>query len=89
MNSSMDQIRERNLDISQYSESTQVGVSSLKASMRDVASSLSQFKIEREGVADLGLASIEGMKQIQSPGRVYRESEMKAMEAAPEARASV
>lgn len=36
MNAAMDEIRERNLDISEYSESTQVGVSSLQDSMRAV-----------------------------------------------------
>ena len=93
INSAMDEIRERNLDISEYSESTQVGVSSLKASMREVAESLSQFRIENEAKAAAGevnLAEVEDLKQIQSATRIYREEEMQAMEEAPEeVRASV
>jgi len=80
MNSSMDAIRERNLDISEFSESTQTGVSSLKASMRDVADSLSQFKIEEVSEAERTLAAIEELKKIQSARKVYREDEMKALE---------
>lgn len=80
MNNSMDAIRERNLDISEYSESTQTGVSSLKASMRDVAESLSQFKIEQISEADRAMAAIEELKYLQSAKKVYREDEMKALE---------
>ena len=89
MNSSMDEIRERNLDISEYSESTQVGVSSLKASMRDVAESLSQFKIDDENNAELGIASIEKMTPVQGAKKVYGEDEMKALEDTEEAKVSV
>jgi len=89
MNSSMDAIRERNLDISEYSESTQVGVSSLKASMRELADSLSQFKIEEVSDSERTMAAIEDLKKIQSAKKVYREEEMKALEAAAVARASV
>lgn len=80
MNNAMDQIRERNLDISEYSESTQVGVSSLKASMRDVADSLSQFKIEGEGNVDLGIAKLDELKQMQGAKQILREDEMRALE---------
>jgi methyl-accepting chemotaxis protein len=89
MNSSMDAIRERNLDISEYSESTQVGVSSLKSSMREVAESLSQFKIEELSETERTLAAIEDLKKMQSAKRIYREDEMKALETAARARASV
>jgi len=88
MNSSMDEIRERNLDISEYSESTQVGVKSLQTSMRDVAESLSQFKIDEEGSnADLAAAatgSVEEMKPVQGAKKVFREEEMQALEDATE-----
>ncbi|MEM9255767.1 MAG: methyl-accepting chemotaxis protein [Pseudomonadota bacterium] len=79
MNSAMDEIRERNVDISQYSESTQVGVSSLKTSMRDVAESLSQFKIEDEN-AQPAVAGVEELKPVSGAKKVYREEEMQAME---------
>jgi len=89
MNSSMDAIRERNLDISEYSESTQMGVSSLKASMRDVADSLSQFKIEEVSEAERTMAAIEDLKKIQSARKIYREDEMKALEETKLSQASV
>lgn len=80
MNNAMDQIRERNLDISEFSESTQVGVSSLKTSMRDVAESLSQFKIEGENAADMGINQMEDFKQVPAASQVLREDEMQALE---------
>jgi twitching motility protein PilJ len=89
MNSSMDEIRERNLDISEYSESTQVGVTGLQDSMRDVAKSLGQFKIDDENNVELNLSSVEKMTPVQAAKRVYNESEMKALEETEEARASV
>ncbi len=89
MNSSMDAIRERNLDISEYSESTLVGVSSLKTSMRDVADSLSQFKIEEVSEAERTMAAIDELKKMQSARKVYREDEMKALEETQFSRASV
>ena len=89
MNSSMDAIRERNLDISEYSESTQEGVSSLIASMREVDESLSQFRIEDVRETERTLAAIEDLKKIQSAKKVYREEEMEALENTKVARASV
>ena len=87
MNSSMDEIRERNLDISEYSESTQVGVKSLQASMRDVAESLSQFKIEEEGAPDLAMAGsanpVQDVTPVQSTAgakKVFGEDEMQSLE---------
>jgi methyl-accepting chemotaxis protein len=89
MNASMDQIRERNLDISQYSESTQVGVASLKASMQDVAENLRQFKIERDGAGEMQVPELRDLRKIQQATRVYREEEMQALEEATETQASV
>ncbi len=89
MNSSMDAIRERNLDISEYSESTQVGVSSLKTSMREVAESLSQFKIEEISETERTLAAIDDLKKIQGARKVYREDEMNALEVTKFSRATV
>ncbi|MFT4613125.1 MAG: twitching motility protein PilJ [Bacteroidia bacterium] len=88
MNSSMDQIRERNLDISEYSESTQIGVKSLKTSIREVAESLSQFKIEEPGEKEVTLAAIEDLKQSVAT-RVYNEKEMLDLEETTGNRASV
>jgi methyl-accepting chemotaxis protein len=100
MNSAMDKIRERNLDISEYSESTQVGVASLKASMHDVAENLRQFKIERDA-AQRDAAQRDAaqrvaptpeaadMKKIQQATRIYHEEEMKALEQTEEKKASV
>ena len=66
-----------------------MGVSSLKASMRDVADSLSQFKIEEISEAERTMAAIEDLKKIQSARKVYREDEMKALEETKLSRASV
>jgi methyl-accepting chemotaxis protein len=89
MNSAMDEIRERNLDIAQYSESTQVGVSSLQSSMREVAQSLSQFRIESQDTAERSLAVVEDLKKIKGARKVYRKEEMEALEQGDETRASV
>ena len=89
MNSSMDEIRERNLDISEYSESTQVGVGSLKASMRDVAKNLRQFKIEQKRGDDLEVSAVDDLKHLKNAKKIYAEEEMKALETAKETLASV
>jgi len=89
MNRSMDAIRERNQNISQHSELTKEGVSSLKASMRDVAESLSHFKIEQISEAERTKAAIEELKYLQSAKKVYREEEMQALEETKATRASV
>ncbi|MCB1678853.1 MAG: hypothetical protein KDI16_09245 [Halioglobus sp.] len=89
MNSSMDEIRQRNLEISGYSKSTQVGVSGLRKSMRDVAENLRQFRIESAGAAQARPPAIDGVSALHSPRKIYGEEEMTALEAAPETRASV
>lgn len=90
MNSSMAEIRERNLDISEYSEHTQVGVSALQQSMRAVAENLSQFRIEEDVAAgDAGLAELDGMEHIPEARRIYDEREMTALEESEQERASV
>jgi twitching motility protein PilJ len=76
MNSSMSEIRERNLEISEYSEFTQGGVTSLQNSMRDVADNLSQFKIE-EDPSDL---------EHSGARKVYEEGEMAVLETTQEER---
>lgn len=87
MNASMDQIRERNLDISEFSEGTQVGVKSLKTSMREVAESLSQFKIVEPKGEDPAVASIESLQQ-PALGPVLDENEMQSFEDVQESQAS-
>lgn len=84
MNASMDEIRERNLDISEYSESTQVGVKSLQTSMRDVAENLSQFRIDEDSVRELSLAKVEEMKSFQNAKTVFQEEEMQGLEVTSE-----
>ena len=81
MNNSMSEIRERNVDISEYSEFTQIGVSSLQKSMRDVAKNLSEFKIEETSGA--GASRVSGprdLEQLQVAETVYQEEEMSALE---------
>jgi len=90
MNSSMSRISERNLDISEYSENTQDGVSSLQKSMRDVAANLSQFKIEQDDVqAYAAHDEFDSLGSIQSSTKVYDEDEMSALELDEEDRLSV
>jgi len=82
MNNSMSEIRDRNLEISEFSEYTQGGVGSLQKSMRDVAENLSQFKIEKDESARAALHSAGSRK-------VYAEDEMSALETTDEERLSV
>ena len=91
MNSSMSRISERNLDISEFSESTQVGVSNLQKSMRNVADNLSQFKIQAEDVQSYAtLDDLESLESIvQDATKIYDEVEMSALEAEEEDRLSV
>ncbi len=86
MNNSMSEIRERNVDISEYSEFTQIGVSSLQKSMRDVAQNLSEFKIEDLSMATStpALKGPRDLEHLQEAGRVYKEEEMSALEEATE-----
>ncbi len=85
MNSSMARIRDRNLEISEFSEFTQIGVSALQKSMRDVAENLSQFKIgDSDEVARQAPDESSELEPIQVASQVYAEEEMSAMEAATE-----
>ncbi len=84
MNNSMSEIRERNVDISEYSESTQKGVSSLQQTMREVAENLSQFRIEQNETATASsqedLADIDDLEHIHDASQVLEEDEMEALE---------
>jgi len=90
MNNSMAEIRERNVDIAEYSEFTQVGVSELQASMRDVAENLSQFRIE-EGVANAAfdLKTAEEVEHVNGARTSFGEAQMSALEAEEDTRVSV
>ncbi|MEH6589346.1 MAG: methyl-accepting chemotaxis protein [Halioglobus sp.] len=91
MNSSMAKISERNLDISEFSESTQEGVSSLQKSMRDVAENLSQFRIGDADSQDYSSAQheIESVESIDGAAKIYDEEEMSALESDERDRLSV
>ncbi|MFT6288752.1 MAG: methyl-accepting chemotaxis protein [Alcanivorax sp.] len=81
MNNSMSEIRERNVDISEYSEFTQIGVSSLQKSMRDVAKNLSEFKIEETSGAQVSrVTGPRDLGHLQVAETVYQEAEMTALE---------
>ncbi|GHD34731.1 protein PilJ [Halioglobus pacificus] len=90
MNNSMAEIRERNVDIAEYSEFTQLGVSQLQSSMRDVADNLSQFRIE-EGVANAAfdLKTSGEVEHVNGSPSQFDEAEMTALEDAEDNRASV
>ena len=72
MNSSMSEIRDRNLEISKFSETTQGGVGSLQESMRNVAENLRQFKIETGGNG----GSADNAQRSSVPRNVSKESGM-------------
>ena len=57
--------------------------------MREVAESLSQFRIEEVTEAERTLAAIEDLKKVQGAKKVYREEEMTALENAKVAQVSV
>ncbi len=84
MNSSMARIRDRNLEISEFSEFTQIGVSALQKSMREVAENLSQFKIGDINTSDTqGVAEPEEVAAVPVASQVYDEAEMTELEDQP------
>jgi twitching motility protein PilJ len=90
MNSSMTQIRERNLEIGKFSESTRVGVGRLQRTMRDASESLGKFKAGGAAVHSDGMnAELDELEPIGVATRVYREEDMSALETSEQARASV
>jgi methyl-accepting chemotaxis protein PixJ len=81
MSATMGRIRERNQEISDISEFTQIGVSALQKSMRDVAENLSQFKIgEQPAGHDMSASEPEQLEPIRSASQVYGEVEMSELE---------
>jgi methyl-accepting chemotaxis protein len=90
MNSSMTQIRERNLEIGKFSESTKRGVSRLQTKMRDAAQSLAQFRPGGgAATADGAPTRVEELEQIAVAPTVYREEDMTALESTERSKASV
>ena len=90
MNSSMTQIRERNLEIGKVSESTVIGVGRLQRAMRDASESLGQFKpVGTPRVTGNESVQAEEVESIGVAPTVYREEDMTALEAAEPSRASV
>ncbi len=90
MNSSMTQIRERNLEIGTVSESTMIGVSRLQKAMRDASDSLGQFKPESTPrMSAVEAVQPEEVEPIGVAPTVYLEEDMTALETAEPSRASV
>ncbi|PLW70322.1 methyl-accepting chemotaxis protein [Pseudohalioglobus lutimaris] len=92
MSSSMAEIRERNLEISELNETAQKGVNSLQRSMRDAAQNLGQFRIEGDSAYQAAVATegdVSDLESIRAATQVYREEEMSALESAEKTRASL
>ena len=92
MSSSMAEIRERNLEISELNESAQKGVNSLQRSMREAAQNLGQFRIDGESAYQAAVASVgevSDLDSIRNATQVYREEEMSALESAEQTQASL
>jgi methyl-accepting chemotaxis protein len=90
MNSSMTQIRERNVEIGKVSESTRVGVSRLQKAMHDASESLGQFRADSgQRTPDTQALKVDELEPIGVAATVYREEDMSALESAAPTRASV
>lgn len=90
MSSSMAEIRELNMEIGELSESTQVGVTGLQASMRDAAHNLGQFRIDSDAsYGSTPVGHVGGVTPIRPAARVHAEDEMNAHDDAQPTRVSV
>ncbi len=90
MSSSMAEIGERNLEITELNESAQKDVNALQRSMHSAMSSLGQFRIDSDGAYGAPVVGeVEDLESIRSATRVYREEEMSALESAQKKRASL
>jgi twitching motility protein PilJ len=90
MNSSMARIRERNLEIGEFSESAQIGVTRLQQSMQEAGGKLGQYRIGHAAPPRAAsLAEISELERNRPAKKVYREEEMTALEAAKQSRAMV
>jgi twitching motility protein PilJ len=91
MSSSMAEISERNLEITELNEVAQKGVNSLQQSMRSAASNLGQFRIDNDSAYQAASGGdVEGLDNIRAANQGYREKEMSALDIAQQKqRASV
>lgn len=90
MSSSMAEIAERNLEITELNEAAQKGVNSLQRSMHSAVSSLAQFRIDGEGAYSAPVVSeVEDLESIRGATKVYAEEEMSALESAGKKTASL
>lgn len=90
MNNSMARMREGNLEIGKFSESSQVGVTRLQKSMRDASESLRQFRIDGDaGSGGVSVAELDELERVRKAKKVSREDEAGALEVAGQSRATV
>ena len=90
MSSSMAEIAERNLDITELNETAQKGVNALQQSMRSAVNSLGQFRIDSESAYSSSMVGeVEDLESMRGATQVYREDEMSALESAQQKTASL
>ncbi len=90
MSSSMAEIRERNLEIGELSESNKAGVSALQICVGEVAQGLEQFRTEADSAYQRAMpGEVEELETVRNATRVYREEEMTALESAQAQQASL
>jgi hypothetical protein len=78
------------MEIGELSESTQVGVTGLQASMREAVYNLGQFRIDSDAPYDSSpIGQVGGVTPIRPAARVHAEDEMDAQNSAQPSRASV
>jgi twitching motility protein PilJ len=89
MSSSMAEISERNLEITELNEVAQKGVIALQQSMRSAASNLGQFRIDSDSAYQAVGGELEDLDSIRAASQVYREEEMSALESTEQKRVSI
>lgn len=90
MSSSMAEIRERNLDISELSESNKLGVAALQRSVGEVAENLDLFRMDDSSAYQRAMpGDVEDLGTVRAASQVYREDEMTALEKVQPTRASI
>ncbi|TGD74012.1 methyl-accepting chemotaxis protein [Mangrovimicrobium sediminis] len=79
MSSSMSEIRDRNIEISELNESAQRGVASLQGSIRDAARSLGQFRTDADGtyfMENAGGGEVEDLDSFRAATQTFVEEEI-------------
>lgn len=90
MSSSMAEIRDRNMEISELNESAQKGVAALQNSIREAAHTLARFRIDRDDAYHVESAAggeIEDLDSFRAASQLYREDEIEVVEDAEQKRA--